>query len=115
MLNQLSSLKQHTLEDHRSKSSRSIYTIIEDKAVVVVDRSTYVFKVKLFYDEDGESKFLGTFCSQTPDSTVPYPLKQFAVFHVGVNTSSYPGIMCLWKTYAILGILSSRLLSKSRL
>jgi hypothetical protein len=82
MLNQLSSLKQHTLEDHRSKSSRSIYTIIEDKAVVVVDRSTYVFKVKLFYDEDGDSKFLGTFCSHTPDSTVSYPLKQLAVFHV---------------------------------
>jgi len=54
MLNQSSFLKQHTLEDHKSKSSRSIYTITDDKAVVVVDKSTYVFKVKLFYDEDGD-------------------------------------------------------------
>jgi thiamine pyrophosphate-dependent acetolactate synthase large subunit-like protein len=67
MLHQSSSLTQHTLEDHRSKSSRSIYTIIDDKAVVVVDMSTYVFKVKRFYDEDGDSRFLGTFCSQTTD------------------------------------------------
>jgi hypothetical protein len=83
MLNQSSSLKRHTLEDHKSKSSGIIYTIIDDKAVVVVvDRSTYLFKVRLFYDEDGDSTILGTFCSQTPDSRVSCPLKQLAVFHV---------------------------------
>jgi len=74
MLNQSSPFKQHKLEDHRSKSSRSVYTITDDKAVVVVDKSTYVFKVKLFYDEDGDRKFLGTFCSQIPASTVSYLL-----------------------------------------
>jgi hypothetical protein len=82
MLNQSSSLKQHTLRDQRSKSSRSIYTIIDDKAVVVVHMSTYIFKVKMLYDEDGNSKFLGKICSQTSDSIVSYPLKQLAVFLV---------------------------------
>ena len=85
--------------------------------MVVVDGKTSVFKVKLFYDEDGDCKFLGTFGNEIPDSTVNCPLKQLAILHlIYLNMLIYSLILgpCVRRTYALLGLLSSRFVSKSR-